>query len=232
MNLFDFLLHIDQYLLAIVSNLGLFSYLFLFFIIFAETGLVIAPFLPGDSLLFAVGTLAGGGHLNILILLPTLIAAAILGDSLNYWIGHRLGARVFARKNSKIFKPQYLKQTEDFYAKYGGKTIILARFVPLVRTFAPFVAGVGRMRYSVFLTYNIIGALMWVIGLTITGYVFGQIPVIKENFEYAILGIVFVSVLPAVIEVFKHKRKYGAGQIQPTNLKQNLEEVFEKKGLD
>lgn len=225
-------MHVDEYLLAIVGQLGPISYLVLFLIIFAETGLVIMPFLPGDSLLFAVGTLAGGGHLNIFILLPTLIIAAILGDSLNYWIGHRFGARAFAKKNSRLFKPQYLKQTEDFYAKHGGKTIILARFVPLVRTFAPFVAGVGKMRYSVFFAYNVIGALLWVISLTVTGYFFGLIPIIKANFEYAVLGIVIVSVLPAAIEVFKHKRKYRKEQIQPEALKQNLEKVFDKQDLD
>ncbi len=232
MELFNFLLHIDQYLLAIVGQLGIFSYFLLFLIIFAETGLVIMPFLPGDSLLFAVGTLAGGGHLNIFILLPTLILAAILGDSLNYWIGYRVGARAFAGKNSRIFKMQYLKQTEDFYAKHGGKTIILARFVPLVRTFAPFVAGVGGMRYTVFFAYNVIGALLWVFGLTMAGYFFGQIPFIKSNFEYAILGIVAVSVLPAAIEVFKHKRKSKTEKMKPEVLKQNLEKVFDEKGLN
>lgn len=227
MGLFDLILHIDKYMLSLVNQLGIISYLLLFLIVFAETGLVVAAFLPGDSLLFAVGTIAGRGVLNIYILIPTLIIAAIVGDSLNYWIGHRLGAKTFSKENAKVFKPQYLKKTEDFYEKHGGKTIILARFVPLVRTFAPFVAGVGKMRYSIFFAYNVTGAVIWVVSITMVGYFFGQIPFIQENFEYAVLAIVAVSVIPAGIEMIKHKRKYRAEQLQPAALKQELKETFE-----
>src|SRR3989339_1174603 len=158
----DVILHLDKYLNQITQEYGIWTYALLFLIIFAETGLVITPFLPGDSLIFAVGTLAGGSYLNIVITYLTLLIAAILGDTVNYWVGHHLGARVFTQENSRIFNKAYLEKTNEFYRKHGGKTIILARFIPVVRTFAPFVAGVGKMHYGIFLSYNIVGGFIWV----------------------------------------------------------------------
>src|SRR3989338_2864640 len=177
MEIISSILHVDEYLVNIINLFGLFTYIILFLIIFAETGFVITPFLPGDSLIFAVGTLAGGSYLNIVITYLTLLIAAILGDTVNYWVGHHLGSRVFTKENSRIFNKAYL-----------GKTIILARFVPIVRTFAPFVAGVGKMHYGTFLSYNIVGGFIWVTSLTFAGYFFGQIPLIKNNFEYVVMG--------------------------------------------
>lgn len=223
MNLFDFILNIDEHLRALITQLGPLTYLILFLIVFAETGLVVIPFLPGDSLLFAAGALAGGGLLSLSWLLPLLVVAAIVGDGVNYLVGKRLGPRAFSRKNSRIFKPEYLAKTEDFFAKYGGKTIIIARFVPIVRTFAPFVAGVGSMRYSTFALYNVIGALIWVIGLTLAGYFFGSIPVIKDNFEIVIMAIIVISLLPAAIELIRHRRAKG-DKVSYRELKQTFEE--------
>lgn len=205
MEIFDFILHLDEHLANIINLFGVFTYVILFFIVFAETGLVVMPFLPGDSLLFIVGTLAGSGYLNIWVIYFTLLIAAILGDTVNYWIGHHLGKRVFSKENSRIFNKAYLEKTQDFYAKHGGKTIILARFLPIIRTFAPFVAGVGKMHYKTFLLYNIVGAFIWVTSLTFAGYFFGGLPLIRENFEYAVIGIVFVSLVPVLIEYMKHK---------------------------
>lgn len=164
MEIFDFIIHFDEYLAKIIAAFGPWTYAILFIIIFAETGLVVTPFLPGDSLLFVVGTLAGSelGGLNIWIAYITLLLAAILGDTVNYWIGHKIGDKAFSKKNSRIFKREYLEKTQEFYEKHGGKTIIIARFVPIVRTFAPFVAGVGRMHYSTFISYNVIGGFIWV----------------------------------------------------------------------
>ncbi len=206
MELLDLILHIDEHLRNAVEQYGTLSYLVLFGVIFIETGLVIMPFLPGDSLLFAAGALAGAGSLSIWVLLPVLLTAAIVGDTVNYWIGSKTGEVVFTRKNSRIFRPAYLKKTHDFYEKYGGKTIIIARFVPIVRTFAPFVAGVGSMRYRDFLVYNVIGAFLWVISLTLAGFFFGKIPFIQRNFELVVLLIIAISILPGVIEYIKHKR--------------------------
>lgn len=205
MEIIDIFIHIDEYLSNIVNLFGPLTYVLLFIIVFAETGFVVTPFLPGDSLLFAVGTLAGGNFLNIVIVYLTLLAAAILGDTVNYWLGHHIGSRVFAKKNSRIFKQAYLEKTIEFYKKHGGKTIILARFVPIVRTFAPFVAGVGKMHYATFLLYNVVGGFLWVTSLTWLGYFFGQMPFIKENFEYAVIGIVIISLLPLFYEFIKHK---------------------------
>lgn len=207
MDLLKFLLHLDDSLKSIIENFGVLTYIILFLIIFAETGLVIIPFLPGDSLLFVVGTLAGGDYLNIWVAYFVLLAAAIIGDTVNYWIGHAIGPRVFAKENSRFFKKEYLIKTSEFYAKYGGKTIILARFVPIVRTFAPFVAGVGKMNYRTFITYNIVGGFLWVTILTFAGYFFGGLEIIKNNFEYAVLGIIGVSLIPMIIEFINHKRK-------------------------
>ncbi len=206
MEVIEFLLHLDQHLSAIIDAVGIYTYIILFLIIFAETGFVVTPFLPGDSLLFVVGTLAGSGFLNIWIVYTSLLLAAILGDSINYWIGHHIGPKVFAKENSRLFNKAYLEKTREFYAKHGGKTIILARFLPIIRTFAPFVAGIGKMHYSTFIFYNIIGGFIWVTSLTFAGYFFGGLPFVKENFEYAVIGIIVISIMPMIIEYIRHKR--------------------------
>jgi membrane-associated protein len=216
---FDFILHIDTYLQQIIDQLGSWTYVILFLIIFAETGLVVTPFLPGDSLLFAAGTLAASGYVDLWILLVTFFMAAVLGNSVNYWIGHKIGPRAFSNKNARFFKPGYLAQTEAFFAKHGGKTIILTRFVPIVRTFAPFVAGVGTMKHSTFMFYNVIGALLWTVALTLAGYFFGSIPLIKDNFEYMVFLIVFVSVVPAVIGYFRHRGQAETGHTSYSAIK-------------
>jgi membrane-associated protein len=203
--LFDIFIHIDEYLSVIIQNYGIYTYLLLFLVIFFETGLVIIPFLPGDSLLFAAGAFASIGVLNIYTLLILLIFAAIIGDTLNYWIGSIIGPRVFKEK-SKFFKKEYLERTQYFYDKHGGKTIILARFIPIIRTFAPFVAGIGKMKYRKFLLYNIVGGICWVMLFTLTGYYFGNIPFIKKNFEYVIIAIILISVLPVFFEWFKNRK--------------------------
>jgi len=204
-NVADLFLHVDEHLQSIIDLLGPLTYLLLFGIIFVETGLVIMPFLPGDSLLFASGALAGLGYLNIFVLYISLLFAAILGDSLNYWIGNKIGPRVFAKENSRIFRKEYLEKTREFYQKHGGKTIILARFIPIVRTFAPFVAGVGKMDYKVFLMYNVIGGFVWVTSFLFAGYFFGALPFIQENFHYSVVIIVVVSLLPMIFEVAKSR---------------------------
>jgi membrane-associated protein len=201
----SFFLHLDEHLNSIIQTYGTWTYIILFLIIFCETGLVVAPLLPGDSLLFAAGTFAASGSLNLGLVLTLLLIAAILGDAVNYWIGNLLGPKVFNNPDSRIFKQEYLEKTQGFYDKYGSKTIIIARFVPIVRTFAPFVAGIGKMKYSTFLTYNIIGAVLWVLSCTLLGYFFGNIPIVKDNFELAIFGIIGISVLPVMIEMWKHR---------------------------
>jgi len=206
MEIFDFILHIDKYLADLIGYFGGWTYAMLFVIIFAETGLVVTPFLPGDSLLFAVGTLAGGGLLHIWISYLTLLVAAILGDTVNYWIGHYIGPKVFSEENSRFFKKEYLEKTRKFYEKYGGKTIIIARFVPIIRTFAPFVAGVGKMHYGTFFLYKIFGGFIWVTSLVFTGFYLGGLPFVKANFEYAIFTIIALSLLPMIIEYIKYKR--------------------------
>ena len=215
MEIFDFILHFEKHLANIIDLFGVFTYALLFLIIFAETGFVVTPFLPGDSLLFVIGTLSGSGFLNIWIAYCTLLIAAILGDTVNYWIGHRIGHRVFTKENSKIFNKAYLEKTREFYVKHGKKTIILARFIPIIRTFAPFVAGVARMHYKTFLFYNVFGGFIWVTSLIFAGYFFGGLPVIKNNFEYAVLGIIFVSFLPVIVEYIKHKRVSRITKKQP-----------------
>lgn len=204
--LIDFILHIDKHLIDITQEYQTWTYLILFLIIFAETGLVVMPFLPGDSVLFAMGALIAKPetNLNILVMLVLLIAAAILGDFVNYEIGKHFGQRVF-RKDSKIFKPSYLEKTQSFYDKYGLKTIIYARFVPIVRTFAPFVAGVVKMPYSKFGLYNIAGGILWVTLFLLGGFFFGQISFVKNNFSIVVLAIIAISLLPPIIEVFKEK---------------------------
>lgn len=207
----DFILHIDQHLVAIVSDYKTWTYLILFLIIFAETGFVVTPFLPGDSLLFAAGAIIAKPEsgLNIFLMAALLIVAAILGDLVNYHIGKYIGPKAFSGRY-KMLKREYLEKTEAFYNKYGGKTIIYARFVPIVRTFAPFVAGVGSMTYSRFASYNVIGAILWIVSFLFLGYFFGGIPVIKSNFTYVIFAIIIVSILPAFIEVLRGRRKKKA----------------------
>jgi membrane-associated protein len=209
----DFFLHLDKHLGAAIQQYGTFTYVILFLIVFCETGLVVTPILPGDSLLFAAGTFAFYGKLNVWLLVLLLAAAAILGDTANYWIGHFLGSKVFRYKKSRFFNPDHLQRTHKFYEKYGAKTIILARFVPIIRTFAPFVAGVGAMSYGKFITYNIVGGVAWVLVCVLGGYHFAQVEFVQKNFSVVILVIVFISVLPAAIEFMKawqEGRKKGA----------------------
>ena len=202
-NLIDFILHIDQHLIELTQTYGLWIYAILFLIVFCETGLVVTPFLPGDSLLFAAGAVAALGGMNVHIAAALLLAAAVIGDAVNFAIGKYFGEKLFAKPDSRVFKREYLDKTHAFYEKYGGKTIILARFVPIVRTFAPFMAGMGNMHYGRFIRYNIIGALMWVGLLTYAGYFFGELPVVKNNFGLVVIGIIVVSVLPMAVEIAK-----------------------------
>lgn len=206
--LIDFILHIDDHLVEIVNNYQTWTYLILFLIIFAETGLVVTPFLPGDSLLFAAGAIIAKPEtdLNIYLMCILLIVAAILGDLVNYHIGKYIGPKAFSGKY-RFLKREYLDKTQSFYDKYGGKTIIYARFVPIIRTFAPFVAGVGTMKYGRFASYNVIGGIIWITSFLFLGYFFGGIPVIKDNFSLVIFAIIGLSVLPPLIEVIREKRK-------------------------
>jgi len=203
--LVNFILHIDDHLKVIISNYGNQTYFILWLIIFCETGLVILPFLPGDSLLFAAGAIVPESDLNIITLILILLVAAILGDAINYKIGNFLGTKVYTFKDNFFFKQKYLTKTQEFYNKYGGKTIIIARFVPIVRTFAPFLAGVGKMEYRTFAFYNIIGAILWVCSLTLAGYFFGGLDIVKDNFGLVIIAIIIISILPAVVEIIKAK---------------------------
>lgn len=202
--LIDLFLHIDKNLALVIAQYGLATYAILFAIIFMETGLVVTPFLPGDSLLFAAGALAAMGSFQILWLYILLLVAAIAGDTANYWIGHFLGREVFDGR-SKWFKKAHLDQAEKFYEKHGGKAIVLARFVPIVRTFAPFVAGVSKMHYGNFITYNIVGGFAWVTAFLLGGFWFGNIPFVKENFHYVVVVIVLISVVPIIMEIWKAK---------------------------
>ena len=204
-SLIDFILHIDQHLIELTQTYGLWIYAILFLIVFCETGLVVTPFLPGDSLLFAAGAVAALGGMNVHIAAALLLAAAVIGDAVNFAIGKYFGEKLFAKPDSRVFKREYLDKTHAFYEKYGGKTIILARFVPIVRTFAPFVAGMGDMHYGRFIRYNIIGALVWVGLLTYAGYFFGELPAVKNNFGLVVIGIIAVSVLPMAVEIAKAK---------------------------
>jgi membrane-associated protein len=201
----DFILHLDKHLTQIIQNFGVWTYLILFLIVFFETGLVVTPILPGDSLLFAVGAFAAVGTLDLRWLFLVLTGAAIIGDSVNYAIGKFVGPKVFKEEKSKFFKKEYLEKTKLFYEKHGNKTIVLARFVPIIRTFAPFVAGIGSMQYSLFLFYNILGAVLWVSLCLLAGYFFGNISIVKENFSIVVLLIVFISVLPVIFEIWKHR---------------------------
>jgi membrane-associated protein len=206
--LIDFILHIDQHLVEIVSTYKTWTYLILFLIIFAETGFVVTPFLPGDSLLFAAGTIIAKpeSNLNIVVACLLLIAAAILGDLVNYHVGKYIGPKAFSGKY-RFLKKEYLERTQQFYLKHGGKTIIYARFIPIIRTFAPFVAGIGTMSYLRFATYNVVGGIAWVLSFMLLGYYFGGLPVVKDNFTYVIFAIIIISVLPPIFEVIKARRK-------------------------
>lgn len=202
--LLDFVLHLDKHLSDIILQYGTLTYLILFIVIFAETGFVFTPFLPGDSLLFAAGTFAAQGSFNVHILFLILTAAAIIGDTVNYWIGHYFGLKIF-EKNARFLKKEYVEKTHRFYEKYGGKTIILARFVPIVRTFAPFVAGVGSMAYPKFISYNIIGGAIWCALFVYGGFYFGNLPFVKNNFSLVIIAIILISMLPGATEYLRHK---------------------------
>jgi len=203
-SMIDLFLHLDEYLAKIITDYGAWTYAILFSVIFVETGLVVMPFLPGDSLLFAAGTFAALGSLNIGFLILLLIGAAFLGDTVNYSIGRYLGERAY---NIKWIKKEYFDKTHAFFEKHGGKAIFLARFVPIVRTFAPFVAGIGKMSYSYFITYNITGGVVWVMLFTFAGYFFGNIPFVRHNFEYVIIVIILISILPMVYEGWKARRE-------------------------
>jgi membrane-associated protein len=203
--LVDFLLHLDRHLAEAIRAYGTWTYALLFLIVFLETGLVVTPFLPGDSLLFAAGSFAALGSLDPGLLYILLSFAAIAGDTVNYAIGHYLGPKVFHFPRSRFFNPEHLRRTHVFYEKYGGKTIIIARFVPIVRTFAPFVAGIGAMSYPRFLSYNVVGGLLWVAVCLFAGYFFGNLPFVRKNFSLVILAIILISVLPALVEYLRHR---------------------------
>lgn len=207
----DIVLHLDTHLLALVQEYGIWVYAILFAIIFAETGLVIAPFLPGDSLLFVIGALCGMGSLELQVAMPLLILAAFMGDNTNYWVGRLLGLRLLNHANQKLIKHEHLEKTHAFYDKHGGKTVIFARFLPILRTFAPFVAGIGTMNYRLYVMYSIIGGVSWIGSLTLAGYFFGNIPVIKDNLTLMILVIIVISFIPAILEFIKHRRNKKRG---------------------
>ncbi|MBE5203677.1 DedA family protein [Pectobacterium quasiaquaticum] len=212
----DFILHIDVHLAELVAQYGVWVYAILFLILFCETGLVVTPFLPGDSLLFVAGALAAlpSNDLNVHTMVCLMIVAAITGDAVNYTIGRLFGEKLFSNPNSKIFRHSYLDKTHAFYARHGGKTIILARFVPIVRTFAPFVAGMGHMSYRHFAAYNAIGALLWVLSFTYAGYLFGDLPMVQENLKLLIVAIIFLSILPGMIEIVRHRRAASRGNVK------------------
>lgn len=204
----DIVLHLDKHLQVLIQNYGVWIYAILFLIIFCETGFVVTPFLPGDSLLFVSGALAATGNMHVHTLFLILVAASFLGDNTNYWIGRFFGPKVFSREGSLLLNPKHLERTQGFYDRHGGKTVIIARFVPIVRTFAPFVAGIGRMVYPRFMMFAICGALLWIGSLVYAGYFFGNIPWVKNNLSLVIIGIVILSILPGIIEYLRHK--FGA----------------------
>jgi membrane-associated protein len=203
--LVDVVLHLDRHLSVIIQDYGVWTYLILFLIIFCETGLVVTPILPGDSLLFAVGTFAARGALDVGLVLLLLSLAAVAGDTVNYAIGYRLGPQIFSKEGVRFLNRDYLERTHRFYERHGGKTIVIARFVPIIRTFAPFVAGIGRMSYGRFVTYNVAGGIGWIACLVLGGYAFGNIPVVKENFTLVIFAIVVLSILPGIVEFLRHR---------------------------
>jgi membrane-associated protein len=213
----NIVLHLDKYLGQIIQNYGALTYAFLFFIIFMETGFVITPFLPGDSLIFAAGTLAHEGDLSILVLYAVLCAAAILGDTVNYWVGHYIGPRAF-NANIRFLKKEYLDRTHAFYEKHGGKTIIIARFIPIIRTFAPFVAGIGAMTYPRFIVYNVVGGMAWVALFLFGGYFFGQLSFVEQHFSVVLVAIILISLLPAVIELINSRIQSRKKAAPETNI--------------
>jgi membrane-associated protein len=206
--IFDFVIHIDVHMSAIIQAYGAWTYLILFLIIFCETGLVVTPLLPGDSLLFAAGTFAAKGDLDVMWLFILLSIAAVLGDTANYWIGDYIGPRIFHKENVRFLNKEYLDRTHQFYEKYGGKTIIIARFVPIIRTFAPFVAGIGSMTYLRFISYNVIGGVAWIAACIFAGYFFGNIPIVKQHFTIVISAIIVISILPGVIEFIRQRNEH------------------------
>ena len=205
--LFDIFMHLDRHLGSVIQAYGIWTYLILFLIIFCETGLVVTPILPGDSLLFAAGAFAAIGALDVIWLFGLLTVAAVAGDTLNYWIGHYLGPKVFHKKDVRFLNREYLDRTHRFYEKHGGKTIIIARFMPIIRTFAPFVAGIGKMTYMRFIGYNVSGGILWIASFVFGGYFFGNIPMVKRNFTLVIVAIIVLSVMPGVIEFLRHRLK-------------------------
>lgn len=202
----DFIMHLDKHLTQIASDFGIWTYLILFIVIFCETGLVVTPFLPGDSLIFLIGALSRDGQLNFPVIIAVLILAAIAGDSCNYEIGKFLGPKVFKKDNVKFLNKEYLMKTHSFYEKHGGKTIIIARFIPIIRTFAPFVAGMGEMSYTKFISYNVIGGISWVALFAFGGFLFGNIPFVEDNFTFVIFAIIAISLLPGVITYLKSRK--------------------------
>lgn len=208
----DFVLHIDRHLNGLIQQYGTWTYAILFSIIFAETGLVALPFLPGDSLLFAAGAFAAQGSLDVAVLFFLLGAAAVLGDTVNYWIGRSIGPKVFHDGKVRFFKREHLERTHQFYEKYGGRTIIIARFVPIIRTFAPFVAGIGSMSYGRFMSYNVFGGIGWIGVFVFAGYYFGNIPSVKNNFTLVILVIILISIAPAIVEIVRQRRQHKQAQ--------------------
>lgn len=215
----DFIIHLDTHLTELINQYGILTYVILFIIIFAETGFVVTPFLPGDSLLFTAGTITALGSLHIGLLVLLLVFAAVLGDTINYWIGHFFGKKIIDNPKFPFINQEHIDKTEQFYKKHGGKTIILARFVPIVRTFAPFVAGVGNMHYQTFLKYNVIGGAIWISLFSLLGFFFGNIPFIKDNFHYAIFVIIFLSLIPVIFEFIQHKRHPNVPGIKTSKLK-------------
>ncbi|VVM78962.1 Protein DedA [Pseudomonas fluorescens] len=214
-NPLDLILHLDVYLDLLVNNYGPWIYAILFLVIFCETGLVVMPFLPGDSLLFIAGAVAAGGGMDPVLLGGLLMLAAILGDSTNYVIGRTVGERLFSNPNSKIFRRDYLQKTHDFYDKHGGKTVTLARFLPIIRTFAPFVAGVAKMPYPRFFFFSVLGTILWVGGLVTLGYFFGNVPFIKKNLSLLVVAIILLSLVPMIIGVFRSRFGSGASKAEP-----------------
>ncbi|MGH9867125.1 MAG: DedA family protein [Candidatus Polarisedimenticolia bacterium] len=211
-SLVDIFLHLDRHLTELTARFGVWTYLILFGIVFCETGLVVTPFLPGDSLLFAAGALAGAGAFDVWVLMGVLIVAAVLGDTVNYQIGHYVGPKVFTAGHSRWFRKEHLDRTHAFFEKYGGKTIVIARFVPIIRTFAPFVAGVGSMTYARFLAYNVVGGVLWVVSFVLAGYWFGSREFVKKNFSLVIVAIIILSILPGVWEYLRARRESAAAR--------------------